>query len=239
MPFISQIFMKHSIFADHSPLLSDSGVLSHPFNTKIPALCNQVFSSDISLNTVFMSTLFDHSSGSHKFIFTVTKPTQKRSRIAETSRCTQQSELVLFNRSDCQSTQIKQKRLRCIAVHIIKLQVHLSQNYSYLYICTVLCYCCKSPSEPHCTSAFKTIEKIYHLSFLQQKIITAIFPQVILKTSKVENKYASIQYTKPTRRLIQVQSIAEPLSQKYKPAMNQEILLNSRTRVLQYHYLDH
>lgn len=53
--------MKHSIFADHSPLLSDSGVLSHPFNTKIPALCNQVFSSDISLNTVFMSTLFDQS----------------------------------------------------------------------------------------------------------------------------------------------------------------------------------
>lgn len=42
--------MKHSIFADHSPLLSDWGVLSHPFNTKTPALFNQVFSSDISLN---------------------------------------------------------------------------------------------------------------------------------------------------------------------------------------------
>ena len=53
--------MKHSIFADHNPLLSDSGVLSHPFNTKIPALFNQVFSSDILLNTVFMSTLLDQS----------------------------------------------------------------------------------------------------------------------------------------------------------------------------------
>lgn len=63
--------MKHSTFADHSPLLSDSRVLSHPFNTKKKNQKTkkqqnkkknhiiQVFSSDISLNTVFMSTLLD------------------------------------------------------------------------------------------------------------------------------------------------------------------------------------